>query len=58
MKELMTARKVAELFCSAWFCERDACKAAGYLAENIDFVGMGEERVISGKISVKAYISS
>lgn len=57
MKELLTARSVAELFCSAWFEERNVCKAADYLAENIDFVGMGEKQVISGKTTVAAYIS-
>jgi PAS domain S-box-containing protein len=52
----MEANKAARLFCDTWFRERDAGRAAGFLSDDVQFVGTGEGEYACGKEGMSSYI--
>lgn len=50
------AREQAELFCRTWFEQRDAEAAASFLADNVSFIGVGEQVHIKGRDKMEAYL--
>ena len=56
MKSRTTVRDTAEAFCEAWFVQRDPDRALAYMAEDIDFVGMGDGESVQGKAAMREYL--
>ena len=48
--------KIVRQFCEAWFEARDVEKTVGYLDEDLDFIGTGEQEAASGREAMRAYI--
>lgn len=48
--------KIVRQFCEAWFEARDVEKTVGYLDEDLDFIGTGEQEAASGREAMHAYI--
>lgn len=42
-------KKLVRQFCEAWFEARDVEKTVGYLDEDLDFIGTGEQEAASGR---------
>nr|WP_288232138.1 response regulator [uncultured Anaerostipes sp.] len=56
MGEQMNAIDTVREFCSCWFELRDAEKTAGYLSEDISFIGTGEKEYACGKEEMVRYL--
>lgn len=56
MKNRMAFKDRAEVFCEAWFVQRDWEKAAACLADDVDFVGTEEGESILGKAGMTEYL--
>lgn len=52
----MTAIETIREFCRAWFEERDWQRTAGYLVEDVSFVGTGEHERARGKAEMARYL--
>lgn len=50
------AKQTVRDFCNAWFALRDAALAAGFLTDDIQFVGTGEDESARGKAEMTAYL--
>lgn len=56
MRGQYNAKQIVREFCSAWFEKKDGALAAGFLADNVQFVGTGEGEYASGKEKMTEYI--
>ncbi len=52
-----TLVKILEAFCHAWFVERNAEKAAAFLADDVSFVGTGDNEFARGKEAFLQYLN-
>lgn len=57
MTQQSDANKTIELFCNAWFEQRDAALAARFLTDDIQFSGSGAEEHACGKTDMVQYMS-
>ena len=48
MEQQVTAKATLQAFCQAWFEERNLNGALGYLTEDVEFIGTGDEEEASG----------
>lgn len=56
MVEKMNAAETAREFCRCWFEQRDVEKTAGYLSEDISFMGTGEREYAFGRDEMIRYL--
>ncbi|WP_395026785.1 PAS domain-containing protein, partial [Robinsoniella sp.] len=56
MKEQISARQTARLFCSSWFEQRNAVLTTEFLADDIQFIGTGEKEFAFGKTDMANYV--
>lgn len=56
MKNQMTVRDTAEALCEAWFVQRDLEQVLTYLADDVDFVGTGNDEAAQGKAEMSEYL--
>ena len=56
MNHTAEAKQTVRLFCRAWFEKRDAEETAGYLADDVQFVGTGEGEIAFGKEAMTDYL--
>lgn len=56
MMDHIDANQTLRLFCQAWFEQRDAGAALGYVADDIRFVGTGENEYACGKDEMFQYL--
>ena len=54
----MTASETVRSFCHTWFVARDAAGTAEFLAEDVDFVGTGEDEFAHSKKEMAAYLQT
>ena len=56
MEQQVTAKATLQAFCQAWFEERNLNGALGYLTEDVEFIGTGDEEEASGIEEMSLYI--
>lgn len=52
----MTARECVLSFCNAWFKYRNIEQMAEFFADDVDFIGVGEDEYVHGKLELVRYL--
>ncbi|WP_129701612.1 response regulator [Anaerostipes caccae] len=56
MEDRSSACKTLQEFCHAWFELRDAERTAGYITDDVDFVGTGRDEFAHGREEMETYL--